>query len=78
MENRAVPGAIFSPKLLIYLAPRAGFEPATNRLTVVSNAIPCDAVQLLAQAKPLHDSDNLCFPGAGHCALLHPSARTGT
>jgi hypothetical protein len=30
-----VPGAIFQPKLLILLAPRAGFEPATNRLTEI-------------------------------------------
>jgi hypothetical protein len=40
------------------LAPRAGFEPATNRLTVVSIAFRRNRSQFHAQAKPLK-SDTL-------------------
>ena len=36
------------------MAPRAGFEPATNRLTVASATIACDTLQFHAQAKHLN------------------------
>jgi hypothetical protein len=47
-------GRSFSTKLLICLAPRAGFEPATNRLTA-----GCSTTELpgkeAAQAMPPHN-----------------------
>ena len=45
---------LYVAKSLIYLAPRAGFEPATNRLTDVSDASCCNRLQFGATAKPLN------------------------
>ena len=56
------------------LAPRAGFEPATNRLTVTSTTIACGPLQLGAQASMLKFHVKPSFSDARRCTPLHPSA----
>ena len=49
--------ATFLAKLLDYLAPRAGLEPATQRLTDNSRATVCDTLQFEATVKLLKAVD---------------------